>query len=115
VDPIVRQRRSAPPGLGPMLAAARRRAGLSQEETARLAGIGVDTLRGLETRSSVPSRRAVLALADVLALDEAEREQVLDAVILGDGGWGEQLAKVRRRRRSFDPVRAEARRARWSQ
>jgi putative transcriptional regulator len=48
--------------------AARKEAGLTQEDLAHLAGMSERTVRGLETAMGNPSLRAVVAIANVLGL-----------------------------------------------
>ncbi len=48
--------------------AARKEAGLTQEDLAHLAGTSERTVRALETASGNPSLRAVVAIANVLGL-----------------------------------------------
>jgi transcriptional regulator with XRE-family HTH domain len=48
--------------------AARKEAGLTQEDLAHLAGTSERTVRGLETAAGNPSLRAVVAIANVLGL-----------------------------------------------
>ncbi|MGW7531249.1 ATP-binding protein [Amycolatopsis sp. NPDC054798] len=61
------------------LRAFRLRAGLTQEELAERSGISVSTIRGLETgKRRNPQLTSVRRLAQVLGLDPAEREQLLD-------------------------------------
>lgn len=48
--------------------AARKEAGLTQEDLAHLAGTSERTVRGLETGTGNPSLRAVVAIANVLGL-----------------------------------------------
>jgi transcriptional regulator with XRE-family HTH domain len=83
----VRQRRVPPATLGPMLAAARLRAGLRGRECARLAGVDAGYLVRLESGQRVPSRTVAEILAEVLQLDQAERGQLF-AVAVDDAGRG---------------------------
>ncbi|WP_269857946.1 helix-turn-helix domain-containing protein [Streptomyces sp. RPT161] len=85
MDPISRKRHTPPPELGPLLAAARQRSGLGLRETARRAGLNHQYLQRLETGQRVPSMSVAKVLAEVLALDEAERA-VLLAAALPDAG-----------------------------
>jgi DNA-binding XRE family transcriptional regulator len=48
--------------------AARKDAGLTQEDLAHLAGTSERTVRGLETATGNPSLRAVVSIANVLGL-----------------------------------------------
>lgn len=63
-----RVRRTPPKALGPLLRAARERAGLSQSEAARRAGIGQGYVWLLEAGQRAPSMAVAELLADVLAL-----------------------------------------------
>ncbi|OLR94430.1 helix-turn-helix domain-containing protein [Actinokineospora bangkokensis] len=63
---------------GAALRAARRRSGLTQEELAHRAGLGVRTVRGLETgERATPRTDTVHRLADALGLAQAERTELL--------------------------------------
>lgn len=65
---------------GALLRRWRQRAGLSQESLAERAGLGVRTVRGLETgQRGNPQVRTVRLLADALGLDAAERAELLTA------------------------------------
>ncbi|MBB4738159.1 putative ATPase/DNA-binding XRE family transcriptional regulator [Actinoplanes octamycinicus] len=67
-------------GFGAVLRAHRRRAGLTQEELAGRAAIGVRTVRDLERgRSSRPQRTTVELLAGALRLTGSDREEFLAA------------------------------------
>lgn len=68
-----------------MLGAARMRRGLRLREAARLASLNPSYLLKLETGQRVPSRTVAGILADVLQLDDIEREQLL-AVAVDDAG-----------------------------
>lgn len=81
----IRTRRTPPPALGPLLAAARMRAGYRLREAARLAGIPHPYLMRLEAGLRTPSRSVATVLAEVFSLDEDERAQLL-AVALPDAG-----------------------------
>lgn len=80
-DTGIRLRRTPPPELGPMLAAARMRRGLRGRECARLIGISPSYLVGLETGQRCPSVTVAERLAEVLALDEAERAVLLTGAV----------------------------------
>jgi len=82
---VVRQRRIPPPTLGPVLIAARARAGYGVRQCARLAGISHPYLLRLESGERVPSRMVAELLADVLALEPDERA-VLMAASVADVG-----------------------------
>ena len=65
---------------GALLRRWRQRAGLSQEDLAEHAGLGVRTVRGLETgQRGNPQVRTVRLLADALRLDGAERAELFTA------------------------------------
>ncbi|MGW1198417.1 helix-turn-helix domain-containing protein [Streptomyces sp. NPDC002536] len=69
----------------------RRSAGLTQEALAERAGVGVRTVRGLETGERADPRVTTVGLlADALGLGPAEREELLAAAVRrtepGDGG-----------------------------
>lgn len=65
---------------GALVQVHRRRLGLTQEQLADRAGLSVRTVRNVERdRSDAPRRASVLALADALALDEADRGALLAA------------------------------------
>ena len=68
-----------------MLARAKMRAGCRPREAARLAGLDPSYLLKLETGQRVPSQTVAGILADVLQLDDAEREHMLAAAV-GDAG-----------------------------
>ncbi|MFE7229868.1 helix-turn-helix domain-containing protein [Streptomyces sp. NPDC057596] len=65
---LIRVRRTPPQGLGPLLRTARERAGLSQSEVGRRAGIPQGYVWKLETGQRCPSTAVAERLADVLRL-----------------------------------------------
>lgn len=81
MDATIRHRRQAPPDLGPMLRAARERAGLRQSEAARLAGIGQPHMSHMEAGRRVPSATVARTLADVLHLEGDNRARLLAAAV----------------------------------
>ncbi|MEU2711936.1 helix-turn-helix domain-containing protein [Streptomyces sp. NPDC007205] len=67
-------------GFGAVLQRLRNQAGITQEELERRSGVGVRTIRGLETGERTNPRMAtVQRLADALALRAGEREELLSA------------------------------------
>ncbi|MET7437704.1 ATP-binding protein [Streptomyces sp. NPDC004082] len=71
-------------GFGPLLAAWRARAGMSQEQLSHASGVSVRGLRDLERgRSRGPQRRTVEALAAALELDAAGARELERAASLG--------------------------------
>lgn len=81
----VRERRTPPPGFGPMLRAARKRVGLGVRETARRAGLSAGYLVNLERGDRSPSRSVAQRLADTLDMDEAERAALLAGSVADAG------------------------------
>nr|SCO70298.1 Xre-like transcriptional regulator [Streptomyces argillaceus] len=76
---------------GTVLRRLREKAGLTQEELERRSGISVSTIGGLENgrhRRGNPRMTTVRSLADGLALDREDREELLRAAVPGrpDGG-----------------------------
>ncbi|QHC26985.1 helix-turn-helix domain-containing protein [Streptomyces sp. GS7] len=74
--------------LSPLLRRLRQKAGMTQEALAERAGVGVRTVRGLETGERADPRvTTVRLLADALRLAPEEREELLAAAIRrsGDG------------------------------
>lgn len=68
----------------------RRNAGMTQETLAERAGVGVRTVRGLETGERVDPRvTTVRLLADALGLRPAEREELLAAAVRRTGHGGQ--------------------------
>lgn len=84
MTPAIRVRRTPPPELGPMLGAARLRAGYRLREAARVLGLSPSYLVCLEASTRCPSRTVAQILADGLALDDDERAQLFAAAV--DGG-----------------------------
>lgn len=82
---LVRVRRVPPKALGPLLRAGRERAGLSQSEAARRAGIGQPYLWMLEAGQRTPSMAVAELLAETLALTLTECRQLF-AVAVDDAG-----------------------------
>ncbi|WP_042400360.1 helix-turn-helix domain-containing protein [Streptacidiphilus carbonis] len=81
MEPMIRERRLPPPELGPMLAAARMRAGLRGREAARLLGLSQSYLVRLESGQRVPSMTVAGRLAERLGLSEDERAALLTAAV----------------------------------
>ncbi|MCT9078791.1 helix-turn-helix domain-containing protein [Streptomyces fulvoviolaceus] len=81
----MRVRRTPPQGLGPLLRAARKRAGLSQSETARRAGLGQGYVWMLENGQRTPSMKVAELLADTLGLTLDEC-RTLYAAAVSDAG-----------------------------
>lgn len=77
----IRMRRIPPAELGPMLRAARERAGLGLREAARRAGVSQGYLWLLEASRRAPSAAVAQVLAEVLTLTTEEREQLLAAAV----------------------------------
>lgn len=87
-----RRRGSAPPGaagreLGVLIADCRRAAGLTQRELARLAGVGLGTVRDLEQGRS-PRPRSLARVAPVLGLDTAQARAGADTTRQPAGAEG---------------------------
>jgi DNA-binding XRE family transcriptional regulator len=79
---VVRQRRTPPPELGPMLAAARVRAGYRGAEAARLVGVSRQYLVRLESGQRCPSVDVAARLVEVLGLTGAERAQLMAVAVV---------------------------------
>ncbi|NUT25980.1 MAG: helix-turn-helix domain-containing protein [Streptomyces sp.] len=79
---------------GTVLRRLRVREGMTQDELERRSGVSVSTIRGLETgKRSNPRMATVQQLADALALDPADREELIRAAFPGTpGGGGPQKA-----------------------
>ncbi len=78
-------RRIPPPELGPLLRAARLRAGLGLRETARRVEISHPYLLRLESGERCPSQAIADALAEVLDLPAAEAAILAGAAVSGAG------------------------------
>lgn len=89
--------------VGAMLAAARMRCGWRGRECARLVGIDAGYLVRLESGQRVPSRVIAEKLAEVLHLDDVEREQLFAVAVddAGRGYWQRQQAGDGAPRRIF--------------
>lgn len=85
MDAMIRYRREAPTDLGPMLRAARERAGMLVSEAAFLAGISRPHLSNMEAGRRLPSATIARALADVLCLDDGEQARLLSAAVTDAG------------------------------
>lgn len=105
------------PALGPMLAAYRRRCGLSQNQLARAAGVDPAYINRLERDTDgvkgMPSRRVVLSIWEALVdfsrfIHEApgpigplDRDRLLSAaglipqIVLEAGGWDAYTTRIR--------------------
>lgn len=87
---LIRERRTPPEGLGPMLRAARERAGLGVREAARQAGLSGGYVCDLEAGRRCPSATVAARLAEVLTLDEQGRALLYGAAVTDagrDGPW----------------------------
>ncbi|QHC23454.1 CHAT domain-containing protein [Streptomyces sp. GS7] len=83
--------------LSELLRRLRRRAGMTQEELAERSGVGVRSIRGLETgERSDPRVTTVRLLADALELGPEEREELLSAAVRrsSDSDPGNRYAQV---------------------
>lgn len=74
-------RRTPPPELGPVLRAARARAGLGLREAARRAGVSHPYLLRLENGTRCPSTAVVEGLAEALCLTEDERRRLAETAV----------------------------------
>lgn len=81
----IRMRRTPPPELGPMLAAARMRHGWSRREAARILGLSSSYLFDLECGRRCPSVTIARQMAEGLGLDAVARA-VLFASAVADAG-----------------------------
>jgi transcriptional regulator with XRE-family HTH domain len=89
----VRQRRTPPAGLGPMLNSARMRAGYRGRECARLAQLSKSYMFELECGTRCPSLAVARRLAEVLRLGEGERA-LLFASSVTDAGEDHPAKRV---------------------
>ncbi|MBT2431677.1 helix-turn-helix domain-containing protein, partial [Streptomyces sp. ISL-22] len=72
---------------GTVLRRLRVREGMTQEELERRSGVSVSTIRGLETgKRSNPRMTTVQQLADALALQLDDREELARAAVPGNQG-----------------------------
>lgn len=78
---VIRERRIPPESLGPILRAARDRAGLSQSAVATAAGVRRAYITKLEDSARCPSVAVAQALCAVLALDGAEAALLLGCAV----------------------------------
>ncbi|MGW3024510.1 helix-turn-helix domain-containing protein [Streptomyces sp. NPDC001221] len=78
---LIRERRTPPEGLGPMLRQARERAGLSQSATAAAVDVRRAYINKLEHSARCPSQVVAMALCDVLALDDDEAALLLGCAV----------------------------------
>ncbi|NMI57105.1 MULTISPECIES: helix-turn-helix transcriptional regulator [unclassified Streptomyces] len=82
---LIRERRTPPESLGPMLRAARERAGLGVREAARRTGLSSGYMANLEAGGRCPSRTVAERLAAVLELDDDEQAQLYGAAVTDAG------------------------------
>ncbi|MFI6123254.1 helix-turn-helix transcriptional regulator [Streptomyces sp. NPDC051064] len=80
-----RTRRTPPATLGPLLAAARERTGLSQRRASVAAGLNRHYMCAVEAGTRTPSLNAARRLADVLELADDERAQLYAAAVRDAG------------------------------
>ncbi|MDC0769256.1 XRE family transcriptional regulator [Streptomyces sp. HD] len=74
---------------GTVLRRLRVREGMTQDELERRSGVSVSTIRGLETgKRSNPRMATVQQLADALALNPADRDELIRAAVPGTPGGG---------------------------
>ncbi|WP_405994039.1 helix-turn-helix domain-containing protein [Streptomyces sp. NBC_00986] len=78
---MIRERRTPPDALGPMLHAARERAGLPQSAVATAAGVRRAYVTKLEDSARCPSLAVAQALCVVLALDDDEAALLLGCAV----------------------------------
>lgn len=81
----IRMRRIPPAGFGPMLRAARERAGLGMRETARQASLSAGYMAHLEAGGRSPSRSVAERLAAILELTDDEQAQLYVAAVTDAG------------------------------
>jgi ribosome-binding protein aMBF1 (putative translation factor) len=81
----IRERRTPPEGLGPMLRTARERADLGVRAAARRLEVSSGYLAHLEAGERCPSRTVAERLAAVLELDDDERAQLYAAAVTDAG------------------------------
>lgn len=93
-----RLRRTPPPGLGALINRGRLRAGLRGAECARIAGLSRAYLLQLELGRRVPSAYTAERLAQVLALTDGERAELM-AAAAADVGRSHPGAVASRERR----------------
>lgn len=86
-------RRVPPPELGPMLRAARARAGLGLREAARRAGVSHPYLLRLEACTRCPSTGVVSGLIEALCLTEDERRRLAESAV-DDVGRAHPLRQI---------------------
>lgn len=82
---VTRIRRTPPAELGPMLAAARERAGLAQRQASVAAGLVPSYLGLIEHGRRTPSLVVAQRLAEVLDLTAEERVQLYGAAVTDAG------------------------------
>ncbi|MEW2083480.1 helix-turn-helix transcriptional regulator [Streptomyces sp. NPDC005283] len=78
---VIRERRTPPAELGPMLRQARERAGLGLREVARAVDLSPGYLWHLEAAERCPSVTVAHRLAAVLEFEETELAQLLAAAV----------------------------------
>jgi transcriptional regulator with XRE-family HTH domain len=93
-----RTRRTPPAGLGELIQRGRLRAGLRGAECARVAGLSRAYLLQLELGRRVPSAYTAERLAQVLALTDGERAELM-AAAAGDAGRSHPSSTARREQR----------------
>ncbi|MFF0127303.1 helix-turn-helix transcriptional regulator [Streptomyces mirabilis] len=81
----IRERRTPPEGLGPMLRRARERAALSQSTVATAVGVQRAYINKLEHSGRCPSLVVAEALCGALALDENEAALLRGCAVDGAG------------------------------
>ncbi|MDI5964815.1 helix-turn-helix domain-containing protein [Streptantibioticus silvisoli] len=78
---LIRERSLPPLGYGAVLNAARHRAGWSLREASRRLGLSYSYVRALEAGERCPSVTVARTLADVLGLDDNERDRLLASAV----------------------------------